>query len=144
MSDNDGIYNQQWVWSKDENWVLGNEDIIQTMSGDAWHLDGTKKSYPCDTLGHSVDEWSEYLDGQCAGYCSLCGGRVATVRMPGGVIGLRIRYLTQAMLERPDSIDSVAEMSELEELLEKEEEALVEARSLLKTAREMGKWKKAE
>ena len=113
---------------------------VQTGTGSV-SLD-SPYSYPppqsaCELVGHKVDHWAEYLDGECVAKCNVCGERIASARPPGGLPFVRLKALAERLMATPDNILLAVEISEIEILLEAEEIALREAYALLDTARKM-------
>lgn len=86
-------------------------------------------------FGHNVTEWAEYLDGQCVGFCSTCQARIQATRMPGGIPFMRIKARTEMILATPEDAEHILELNEIEDLLDREEQAIAEARALLAVAR---------
>lgn len=92
---------------------------------------------PCDFTGHVLTSWAEYLDGMCVAYCDECKERVTSRRPPGGMPFIRLKALMERLVASPDDPHTLMEISEIEDLLVAEEEALQSAQSLLRTVRMM-------
>lgn len=94
----------------------------------------------CELIGHRVESWVEYLDGECVGTCVACDCRVASRRTPGGMPFMRLKALAEIILANADDeMQILVEINEISDLLDREAEALEEARSLLAIAREMAR-----
>lgn len=93
----------------------------------------------CDLMGHKVEKWAEYLDGECVGACSACMVRVQSKRMPGGMPFMRLKALMEMLIASPDNAELILEINEITDLLDSEERAMEEARALLVTARKMAR-----
>lgn len=91
----------------------------------------------CALGGHQIESWSEYLDGQCVGNCSVCMQRVISERPPGGLPFIRLKALIECLIATPDNMALVLEMQEITSILEAEQRALEDAKALLATAKEM-------
>lgn len=91
----------------------------------------------CSAVGHNVERWAEYLDGECVGYCTVCDTRVQSQRMPGGMPFMRLKALLELLIASPDDAGLFLEINDITDLLDLEEQALAEARSLLGLARKM-------
>ena len=89
------------------------------------------------TCNHEVEKWAEYLDGECVGVCKHCDQRIAATRMPGGLPFMRLKALAELLIATPDDSALYLEINEISDLVEREQEALDEARALLATAKKM-------
>lgn len=91
-------------------------------------------------LGHVFEELIEYVDGQVVAHCTECGCRAVLPGVPGGISLLRLKTLIgTAMSLNDESLPEektqvLTSLCELWSQLEREEVALVEARSLLEIA----------
>lgn len=94
---------------------------------------------PCELLGHKIEKWAEYLDGECVGVCSNCMVRVTSQRMPGGMPFMRLKALAELLIITPEDASLFLEINEITDLLDAEQRSLDEARALLATARKMAR-----
>lgn len=90
----------------------------------------------CELLGHQMSQEVEWCEGGVFGKCEVCGTMIHGRRIPGGLAVSQLRKLVHSSLDGDTALEGLAaDVLRMQDLIDAEDRALEEARSLLALAK---------